>query len=88
LEYLTSPEGLTHPVTAAALEIGPALERYVAQHPGAPVAHPWPRPLPASWTGQFQQRRVLPYTPVRPALGAGDPGAALVVNPPRERPNA
>ncbi|MGR6318239.1 hypothetical protein Q2K19_01625 [Micromonospora soli] len=32
------------------------------------VAHPWPQPLPASWTGQLDQAEPLPYVRVEPSV--------------------
>ncbi|WP_346534376.1 ATP-dependent DNA ligase [Micromonospora sp. DPT] len=39
-------------------------------HTAATDAHPWPQPLPASWTGQLDRPQPLPYTPVLPAVAA------------------
>ncbi|MEV4481728.1 ATP-dependent DNA ligase [Micromonospora coxensis] len=39
-------------------------------HTAAPDAHPWPQPLPASWTGQLDRPQPLPYTPILPAVAA------------------
>ncbi len=36
----------------------------------ADAAHPWPRPLPAGWSGQFDERQPLEYLPLRPDLVA------------------
>ncbi len=33
-------------------------------------AHPWPRPLPAAWTGQLDRPKPLPYSPVLPTIVA------------------
>ncbi|MEV0157947.1 ATP-dependent DNA ligase [Micromonospora sp. NPDC050686] len=34
------------------------------------AAHPWPNPLPASWSGQWDRPQPLPYVPVEPAVVA------------------
>lgn len=34
------------------------------------VTHPWPAPLPATWTGQFDRPQPLPYQRVLPAVVA------------------
>ncbi len=34
------------------------------------VAHPWPQPLPASWSGQLDRPEPLPYVQVDPAVVA------------------
>ncbi|GAA2362563.1 hypothetical protein GCM10010170_058760 [Dactylosporangium salmoneum] len=60
--------GAAHPVGQAGVELGPALERYVAQRHGGAVPHPWPQPLPAAWSGQLAHRRPLPYVAVRPTV--------------------
>jgi ATP-dependent DNA ligase len=36
----------------------------------AGVRHPWPHPLPAMWTGQFDRKEPLDYVPVKPHLVA------------------
>ncbi|MEH0821455.1 MULTISPECIES: ATP-dependent DNA ligase [unclassified Micromonospora] len=38
-------------------------------HPTTPE-HPWPQPLPASWTGQLERPQPLPYVPVVPTVAA------------------
>ncbi|MFD0575215.1 ATP-dependent DNA ligase [Dactylosporangium darangshiense] len=61
--------GLTNPVPAAQWgELGQAFVRYVAQQRGGTVAHPWPVPLPAAWSGQLGQRQPLAYIPVQPTV--------------------
>jgi ATP-dependent DNA ligase len=40
----------------------------VVQRRSGAVDHPWPRPLPASWSGQLGQQRPLDYHPVAPTL--------------------
>ncbi|TWG28218.1 ATP dependent DNA ligase-like protein [Micromonospora palomenae] len=44
----------------------------LAPHTSAPdgTVHPWPQPLPASWTGHLDRPQPLPYTPVLPAVAA------------------
>jgi hypothetical protein len=32
--------------------------------------HPWPQPLPASWTGQWGEAQPVAYTPVEPTVVA------------------
>ncbi|MET7668185.1 ATP-dependent DNA ligase [Micromonospora luteifusca] len=62
--------GRTHPLTTnqaaalAALLSPPRMPR-----PGA-VAHPWPQPLPASWSGQQERPEPLPYAQVEPSVVA------------------
>ncbi|MGW5668375.1 ATP-dependent DNA ligase, partial [Micromonospora sp. NPDC003776] len=34
------------------------------------AAHPWPQPLPASWSGQLERPEPLPYAQVEPAVVA------------------
>ncbi|MBM0237812.1 ATP-dependent DNA ligase [Micromonospora sp. ATA32] len=48
------------------------LVNLLSPYPTAPSgpAHPWPQPLPASWTGQLDRPQPLPYTPVIPAIVA------------------
>jgi ATP-dependent DNA ligase len=36
------------------------------QNGGTHIAHPWPQPLPASWTGQFDKTEPVPYLQVQP----------------------
>ncbi|WP_426504400.1 hypothetical protein ACPPVO_43505 [Dactylosporangium sp. McL0621] len=60
--------GMTHPVGAAGVDLGFALERYTAQQRGGAVPHPWPIPLPAAWAGQFDNPRPVVYVPVRPTV--------------------
>ncbi|MFI5489193.1 ATP-dependent DNA ligase [Micromonospora echinaurantiaca] len=62
--------GRSHPLSAdqavalAVLLVPPRLPR-----PGA-VAHPWPQPLPASWSGQLDRPETLPYVQVEPTVVA------------------
>ncbi|GIF75685.1 ATP-dependent DNA ligase [Asanoa siamensis] len=51
-------------------ELGPLLERPVAQRRGVPVRHPWPQPLPASWSGSWERPEPLRYVQVEPAVVA------------------
>ncbi|MGC4797158.1 ATP-dependent DNA ligase [Micromonospora saelicesensis] len=37
---------------------------------GPEGSHPWPQPLPASWTGQLDRPQPLPYSPVLPTIVA------------------
>ncbi|MFF0371198.1 hypothetical protein [Micromonospora sp. NPDC005087] len=61
--------GRTHTLRPAQrAELVNLLNPYPAA-PGGP-AHPWPQPLPASWTGQLDRPQPLPYTPVAPAVVA------------------
>lgn len=39
-----------------------------AQRPGAPVVHPWPEPLPASWSVQMDRPEPLRYVQVEPTV--------------------
>jgi hypothetical protein len=34
------------------------------------IDHPWPQPLPASWSGQLGHRQPLPYIQVEPTAVA------------------
>ncbi|PZF97264.1 ATP-dependent DNA ligase [Micromonospora deserti] len=60
--------GRSHPLTArqagelAALLAPPRLPRRGG------VAHPWPQPLPASWSGQLDRPEPLPYVQVEPSV--------------------
>ncbi|TCB87343.1 ATP-dependent DNA ligase [Micromonospora zingiberis] len=60
--------GRTHPLTTdqaaklAAVLSPPRLARHGVQ------AHPWPQPLPASWSGQFDRPEPLAYAQVEPAV--------------------
>ncbi|WP_233197113.1 ATP-dependent DNA ligase [Verrucosispora sp. ts21] len=62
--------GRSHPLTldqrAALAELlsPPRMPR-----PGS-VAHPWPQPLPASWSGQLDRPEPLPYAQVEPTVVA------------------
>ncbi|MFG2045342.1 ATP-dependent DNA ligase [Dactylosporangium sp. NPDC048998] len=49
-------------------ELAAALARFVAPGRRGPVPHPWPNPLPGSWTASFTDRRPLPYVPVQPTV--------------------
>jgi hypothetical protein len=62
--------GRTHPLTPAQrAELAGALTPAVARRRGG-VDHPWPRPLPASWTGQLGATGPLDYRQVQPAVVA------------------
>ncbi|WP_245718811.1 ATP-dependent DNA ligase [Micromonospora rhizosphaerae] len=62
--------GRSHPLTtdqrAALAEL---LTPPRMPHPGT-VAHPWPQPLPASWSGQLDRPEPLPYLQVEPTVVA------------------
>ncbi|MEU4476478.1 ATP-dependent DNA ligase [Micromonospora sp. NPDC023966] len=62
--------GRSHPLTAAqAGELAPLLSPPRLPRPGA-TAHPWPQPLPASWSGQLDRPEPLPYAQVDPTVVA------------------
>ena len=50
-------------------ELSSALETAPQASDGR-VAHPWPQPLPASWTGQFDMPQAVPYHQVQPTVVA------------------
>jgi ATP-dependent DNA ligase len=57
--------GQTHPVKAEhRQDLGRALRGLSFRGPGA--GHPWPCPLPAAWTADFDDRQLLPFIPVEP----------------------
>ena len=62
--------GRSHPLTTgqavdlASLLSPPRLPRRAA------AAHPWPQPLPASWSGQLDRPEPLPYVQVEPTVVA------------------
>ncbi|TDB69422.1 ATP-dependent DNA ligase [Micromonospora sp. KC721] len=64
--------GRTHPLRAPQRrELATLLSPLQpAQHPGGPVTHPWPQPLPASWSGQLDRPEPLRYIQVQPAVVA------------------
>ncbi|MEU0157119.1 ATP-dependent DNA ligase [Micromonospora fulviviridis] len=64
--------GRTHPLTDAQREqLGALLSPVRArQHRGAAVEHPWPEPLPASWSGQLDRPEPLRYVQVDPTVVA------------------
>ncbi|MET8361726.1 hypothetical protein [Micromonospora sp. NPDC005171] len=39
-----------------------------AQRRGAPALHPWPEPLPATWSGQLERPELLQYVQVKPNI--------------------
>jgi hypothetical protein len=51
-------------------ELAAVLSRPVAQRRGAPVQHPWPQPLPASWLGSWEKPTEVPYVQVEPTAVA------------------
>ncbi|MFD6563087.1 ATP-dependent DNA ligase [Micromonospora profundi] len=60
--------GRTHPLSGEQREeLGRLLSPLRAsQRRGAPVLHPWPEPLPASWSGQLERPEPLRYVQVEP----------------------
>ncbi|MFI2652532.1 ATP-dependent DNA ligase [Micromonospora fulviviridis] len=64
--------GRTHPLAAAQREeLGGLLSPLRAlQHRRAAVVHPWPEPLPGSWSGQLDRPEPLPYVQVEPTVVA------------------
>ncbi|RAO26093.1 DNA ligase (ATP) [Micromonospora noduli] len=62
--------GRTHPLDAMQrAELGAMLSPLrAAQRRGAPVVHPWPEPLPASWSGQLERPEPLRYVQVKPSV--------------------
>jgi ATP-dependent DNA ligase len=61
--------GRTHPLTTQQRrELAPLLTP--AAHRTHGVEHPWPQPLPATWTGQLERPQPLPYHQVEPNLVA------------------
>jgi hypothetical protein len=50
-------------------ELAPLLSAAARTRTGQ-VTHPWPQPLPASWTGQLDHPQALPYQQVTPAIVA------------------
>lgn len=62
--------GRTHPLTTPQrAELAMLLSPLVLPYPDA-VAHPWPQPLPAGWTGQFDEPEPLHYIQVQPTVAA------------------
>lgn len=64
--------GRTHPLTGAQREeLGGMLSPlHPLQHRRAAVVHPWPEPLPASWSGQLERPEPLRYVQVEPTVVA------------------
>ncbi|WP_167517375.1 hypothetical protein [Micromonospora orduensis] len=62
--------GRTHPLDGMQrVELGGMLSPLpAAQRRGVPVAHPWPEPLPASWSGQLERPEPLRYVQVEPSV--------------------
>jgi ATP-dependent DNA ligase len=59
--------GRTHPLNAEGRqEFGAILSRL--RHRRAAIVHPWPQPLPASWSGQLDRPEPLPYVQVEPTV--------------------
>ncbi|MEU8048088.1 ATP-dependent DNA ligase [Micromonospora echinofusca] len=62
--------GRTHPLgTPQRLELATLLSPLILPHWHA-VGHPWPDPLPASWSGQFDRPEPLRYVQVQPTVVA------------------
>ncbi|RZU76147.1 ATP dependent DNA ligase-like protein [Micromonospora kangleipakensis] len=61
--------GRSHPLT---LDQRAALAELLSppRIPRHGTAHPWPQPLPASWTGQLDRPEPLPYVQVEPTVVA------------------
>jgi len=65
-----SPAGRTRPVSALQRgELRQVLQRHGARGRWS-AAHPWPRPLPAGWIGQWSSPEPLVYVPVEPDVVA------------------
>nr|WP_280175129.1 ATP-dependent DNA ligase [Micromonospora cremea] len=64
--------GRTHPLTGAQREhLGGMLSPLnPLQRRRAAVVHPWPEPLPASWSGQLERPEPLRYVQVEPTVVA------------------
>ncbi|MFG3702205.1 ATP-dependent DNA ligase [Micromonospora sp. NPDC047620] len=64
--------GRTHPLNAEGRqEFGTILSPPRSpRHRRAAVVHPWPEPLPASWSGQLDRPEPLPYVQVEPTVVA------------------
>ncbi|RAN98245.1 DNA ligase (ATP) [Micromonospora noduli] len=64
--------GRTHPLTDAQREqLGGMLSPLnPLQHRTAAMVHPWPEPLPASWSGQLERPEPLRYVQVEPTVVA------------------
>ncbi|WP_343443713.1 ATP-dependent DNA ligase [Micromonospora schwarzwaldensis] len=64
--------GRTHPLTRVQREqLGAMLSPlHPVQHYRAVSAHPWPEPLPASWSGQLERPEPLQYVQVEPTVVA------------------
>ncbi|MFB9238877.1 ATP-dependent DNA ligase [Plantactinospora siamensis] len=50
--------------------LAPAQRREIAPLLRPAVRHPWPRPLPAAWSGRLPRPEPLPYEPVEPTVVA------------------
>jgi hypothetical protein len=62
--------GRTHPLTTQQrAELAMLLSLLVLPYPDA-IVHHWPQPLPASWTGQFDQAQPGRYIQVQPTVVA------------------
>jgi hypothetical protein len=68
-QYPTSPATHTHPLNASQRrELAGALTPMAFHGPGA--GHPWPTPLPATWSVNLADRQPLPYLQVEPTVVA------------------
>lgn len=65
-----SPEARSHPLTInQATELAALLAPSRLPLDGS-VAHPWPHPLPALWSGQFDRSESVAYLRVEPSVVA------------------
>jgi ATP-dependent DNA ligase len=63
--------GRTHPLTPAQrADLAGALTPAIRHRRGGGIDHPWPRPLPASWTGQLGAAEPVNYRQVEPLVVA------------------
>lgn len=72
--------GRSHPLTGAQREelAGVLSPLHPLQHRCAAPVHPWPEPLPASWSGQLERPEPLRYMQVEPTVVAEiDAGVAF-----------
>ncbi|MEU9740159.1 ATP-dependent DNA ligase [Micromonospora chersina] len=62
--------GRSHPLTTGqAVQLAALLTPSRLPRPGM-ITHPWPQPLPASWSGQLDRPESLPYVQVDPIVVA------------------
>jgi ATP-dependent DNA ligase len=64
LRYVGHSHGLS---PAQQRELAPLLTRSPQRRRGG-IDHPWPQPLPASWSGQLERREPLAYIQVEPEV--------------------